>query len=145
MNIQGTEVFFPGTRLRLHTHPDANLTAQLFSNDPPEALRPGYAGNSFYFDIALDVPEISGLPQATWIHKSPTSEPAETQQGIFLDGDRRHLQPLDVRAEFEPLGDGQLTVWLSGQFLWVDTRKPADSPCPIVVVRASLLTVPEGK
>jgi len=118
MNIDGHRVIFPAARLRLEDAGD-HVNALLFSDDPPEAIKDNYQGNSFYLPMVLDIEDPKSLPGATWSHKSTSAagEREDTPYGIYLSGRRTQLVPFDVRAKFskgEPT-----TLMIAGQFLVV--------------------------
>ncbi len=130
---------FPAARLQLIRRDDQTF-ATLFSDDPREALRPDFSGNSFYLEMTLDAmpPDLSA---DGWAHKSLTSERQDTVNGIFLNGTRVHLQPFDVRVEFE--GDlSGMTVHLDGYFFAFRGDSATDVG-RMVLVHAQLPVVPE--
>jgi hypothetical protein len=88
------------------------MTARLES-DEAEA---DPSGNSFSLEMALDIDEPQQLGMAQWHYQAASAERQETTAGIFFDGGKVQLQPLDVTAEFPPQGD-QVIVSLSGKFL----------------------------
>lgn len=115
---------FPPARLRVRQkHAGDPVTAVLFSDDPKTAIDDNYAGNSYYLEMALDVAGPDELGQAIWTYKSPTSARMNSTNGIFLDGTRVQIQPLEVRVEFEPRREG-MGVLLRGHFLMFDGNDP---------------------
>jgi hypothetical protein len=137
MIIDHHPIQFPQALLRIH-QTDGHVMALLYSDDPKDALDNSYRGNGFYFQLKLDDVADAKFAQATWIHHSETSGRAETPYGIFLDGHRRQLQPLDVRIRLLPSATGGMTAEMGGTFLSVD---PQDSLAATqeVVVTARLL------
>lgn len=95
---------FPAARLRIRRprQDGETVRAILFSNDPREAIQDDYHGNSFYLEMDLDTPDASQLASNPWIYRSPSSDRVESPTtGIFLDGTRQQIQPLDVRVDFD--------------------------------------------
>jgi hypothetical protein len=146
MLIDKQRIEFPPARLAMRTR-DGEALVLLHSDDPPDAIDDDYMGNSYYIEMTLDVPESVELSAARWAFKAPTSERIDTDNGIYLDGRKRHLQPFDVTVEF----DGQASpvkVWLSGQFLEFDASEGRTVPGRIVAVTAELdaeLLVKQGR
>jgi hypothetical protein len=136
MMINQQPVQFPPARLRIKSA-DGKVTALLYSDDPKDALDNNYTGNGFYFSLSLDVPDAQ-FDHATWTHQSETSERTDTPFGIFLDGHRRQLQPLDVRIRLLPAASGGIKVEMAGTFLSVDPRDDL-AAAQIVPVAAWLL------
>jgi hypothetical protein len=131
---------FPPARMIVRTKDD-QLSALLFSDDPPAAIDDRYTGNSYYLEIT-DPQLVEGsttLAGALWVFKAPNSERAETVSGIFLQGRRRHLQPFEVRAEFAN-DTAPIKVILGGTFLMFDNEidNAAQLPGRLVHVRAEL-------
>jgi hypothetical protein len=116
---------------------DDQAMALLFSDDPPEAINDNYTGNSFYLELTdLESPEPGKLAGASWGYKAPNSERAESVSGIFLQGRHSHLQPFDVRIQFEG-GESRSTVRMAGTFLQFDDDE-LKAPGKLVNVRAVL-------
>jgi hypothetical protein len=120
MMINQQPIQFPPARLRIKSDHD-KVTAILYSDDPKDALNNNYTGNGFYFTLALDVSDAQ-FDHATWVHQSETSERTDSPYGIFLDGHRRQLQPLDVRIRLLPAASGGMKVEMAGTFLSVDPQ-----------------------
>jgi hypothetical protein len=117
MTINNVLVTFPEARLLVRKEGD-KLNAFLVSNDPPEVINPTYQGNRYYFEMALDaVDDIKNLTEAEFRYKAPTAESQETPNGIFLDGDRQHLEPYDIQVTFDRDGD-HVVADIRGQFLY---------------------------
>ena len=135
MLIDGKRVEFPPAKLRVRDRGDT-LAAILYSDDPKTAIDDKYDGNSFYFDMSLDVTDLRELGSAQWNFKATTSERLETVSGIFIEGRKYHLQPSDVHVEFDR-SESPVTAWVQGTFLMFD---PTDETLPpkVVLVKAEL-------
>ena len=120
MMINQQPVQFPPARLRIKSA-DGKVSALLYSDDPKDALNNNYTGNGFYFSLALDVAD-AHFDHATWVHQSESSDRTDTPYGIFLDGHRRQLQPLDVRIRLLPAASGGMKIEMAGTFLSVDPQ-----------------------
>jgi len=94
----------------------------LFSDDPREALKDSYAGNSYYLRMDLDVDDVASLPQAQWhFHLPGNAAHEDSPYGIFLAGRQTQIQPFDVRAKFRRQdGSTVVTILMSGQFQLVN-------------------------
>jgi len=127
---------FPPARMRLRVEDD-KIVALLHSDDPPEAIEDTYTGNSFYLEMPLEISDRSEIASAEWKFKAPTSDRAESANGIFIEGMRQQLQPFDVQVAFEAQdpATGMMTVYLSGHFLLFDSKEPA-APGRLVLVGA---------
>jgi len=127
---------FPDARLLVRKEGD-KLNTVLVSNDPPEMLNPAYQGNRYYFEMVLDtVDDIKNIARADFVYKAASAEPQETSNGIFLNGDRQHLYPYDIRVVFDKEGD-HLVAELHGTFI--------DANGQWVPVQARLAAKPEMK
>ncbi len=116
MRINGRLLEFPPVRLKLEKD-DQTLTVLLFSDDPPQAIKDNYTGNSFYLQMPLAIANPEDLDLTTWRHQARSQERLDTPFGIYLNGRKIQLQPYNVSATFTPT-DHQLTlVHLTGQFL----------------------------
>ena len=114
---------FPAARLRLASSDD-HVTAILYTSDPPAAINNDYTGNSYYLKMPLtDVADVSAINGAEWRYKSITSDRSDSNDGIFLDGLRHQLQPIDVLVRFEGTGPS-LHVRLAGTFMEYDNAAP---------------------
>jgi hypothetical protein len=117
MSVNGVWVEFPEAKLIVRKEGD-KLSAFLVSNDPPEVINPNYQGNRYYFELKLDaIDDVKNLSVAEFRYKAASAEPQETPNGIFLDGDRQHLQPYDIQVVFDKEGD-HLIADIRGQFLY---------------------------
>ena len=112
---------------RLHLKRDENSVV-LYSDDPRTAIKPSYSGNSYYLVVPLDKNAPLKLDGYMWHYQAPSiGDHPESAEGIFLDGQRYHLQPSDVTIAFR--GEGRkMQVALMGQFLKFDTMAAADGP-----------------
>lgn len=136
ININGTMTLFPAARLRLESD-GQHLVAMLFSDDPRDALKDDYIGNSFYLRMILDIDDAAKLDTAAWHFTAPSSgEKEDSPYGIYLGGRKIALQPFDVRAAFKTTDEGT-TVFLSGQFQVLDDS-PGRGPAQVLMVRGEL-------
>jgi hypothetical protein len=119
MKINGLTLMFPPARLKLEAD-GAHLTALLFSDDPPEAIKDDYQGNSYYLPMPLEIDDVKDLASASWSRRAQSSDRDDSPYGISLNGRKVHLQPYDARAQF--VAGETTSVHLSGQFLMFDDR-----------------------
>jgi hypothetical protein len=126
---------FPPAIVQLR-HRDQKLDAVLLSDDPKEAIKPNYHGNSFYIQIPAQATDVKDLSSAPWRYTAPSSERSDSPDGIFLDGNRLQLQPADMSVRIEGEGPA-LTVYLSGNFQIFDTHDERSEP-KLVPVTATL-------
>jgi hypothetical protein len=129
---------FPPARLRLDSD-GQNVIALLYSDDPREALKSNYTGNSFYLRMVLDVTDPSKLAEATWNYTAPSSgdREADSPYGVFLGGRKIALQPFQVAARFKVEGDATRAL-IVGKFQVLDDT-PGRGPAEILPVSAELL------
>lgn len=138
MHIGGQSTVFPPARLRIESD-GQRLIALLFSDDPRDALKDNYTGNSYYLRMPLDVSELDELAAATWqFTASSSADREDTPYGIYIGGRKAQLTPFQVTGRFavdEPTG--ATSVMLSGQFKLVDesTRR---GPVQLVGVAAEM-------
>lgn len=118
---------FPAARLRV-SEVDGQVVALLHSDDPRDAIDEKYAGNSFYLQMDLDVPAAADFSRTEWRFAASTSEPSQSPYGIFLEGHRYQLQPVDLKVSFERTTPATTTVWMSGRMLLIDIRDSASAP-----------------
>jgi hypothetical protein len=120
---------FPRARLRVQRKDDLVL-ALLFSDDPANREDEAHTGHSFYFEMRLDIDDPADLSDVLWTWQAASAERAESPNGIFLNGWRQHLQPMDVEAAFEPHPDlpDRLVIHLAGRFLMFHTRDRTQGP-----------------
>ena len=129
MHVDGRPVQFAPAVLHL-TAGDGGTKAVLYSDDPDDAMRPGWSGNSFYFEMFFDGKDVaqvlgeSGLADwqgaggpavAEWVFRFPESERRDTDNGLFLAGDTIRLQPADGAVQIDPAG-ARLNVRVEGLF-----------------------------
>ncbi|HEY0008868.1 MAG TPA: hypothetical protein VGB55_09105, partial [Tepidisphaeraceae bacterium] len=96
---------FPPAKLVIKPIEDDRLQVAVFSDDPPEAVRADYRGNSFYFDAAVDTDATADLAGKTVTYRNDPRERLETTTGLFISGGRQILQPLRATITFEKLED----------------------------------------
>lgn len=138
LTIDGRMTEFPPARLRL-TRTAEGVRAMLFSDDPRTATSAEYKGNSFFFDVQLQVSDPAEIHHATYVYKADDSEPSESPNGLFLSGTRYHLQPQDVAIRFD--GEGKkVMAQIAGRFLVVRTSGE-NVPGQIATVQGTLYTV----
>jgi hypothetical protein len=134
--IDGRAVQFPPTKLQLGTGGGDTLAAEMFSDLPKSALRK-YDGNEMYLEMTLadgDGPQ--KVDGATWQFKSAHSGKADSANGIFLNGQTTHLQPVNVIVRFERR-DAGLYAQLMGQFRAFEDGMP-EALAPFVAVQGEL-------
>jgi hypothetical protein len=134
MKIEDRLVQFPPAKLRVGTA-DGKVVALLYTDDPKDAIKNEYSGNSFYFQMQLDADEVKNFADSDWRFKAESNEQADTPYGIFLDGHRKQLQPVDVAITFEPAGGDQTLVSISGKFLMINVED-ASQPTSLVPLLA---------
>jgi hypothetical protein len=142
--IDGRTYNFPEAKLRVGKSGD-HVIARLYTNDPKAALEDDYKGN--HFDLQLRLEDIQ-VPQqvymASWQYQAPSREYNDTPYGIFLEGMRYQLQPLDASARF--LGTMlQVHIDLDGKFLVFDDSDKSGAPPKVVYVKGSMLAAVEYK
>ena len=131
LQIDGQPAKFPAAKLVLSRNA-GSLDAVLCSDDPPTAIDPGYLGNSFMFEMRLDVDDPADLPSAVWEWKAPRKGVQDSSDGIFLVGGRHELQPADVRVTFtRPDPAGPVVATFSGAFY---AFEPHDLSTPVRTV-----------
>jgi len=138
INVNNHSTVFPPARMRIERDGD-HLVATLFSDDPREALKDNYIGNSYYLRMDLDVDNVAALSQAQWHFQLPSSaRQQDSPYGIFLAGRQTQIQPYEVRARFRREdGADHVTVLLSGQFEIVSATSDG-GPSPMLPVAAEL-------
>lgn len=140
ISIDGVPHEFPPAKLYLK-RTTAGVRARLLSDDPPEALERDWRGDSFFFEMDLELPgqqlasvddgELSGnvtakdLEAAEWTFRSETSDRSPTRSGIFLGG-RSHLQPISVSVLFDEVDETTVMVTLEGLFADFDLARPTE-------------------
>jgi hypothetical protein len=141
--IDGQVYSFPGAKIRVGKS-GSHVIARLYSDDPKAALDDDYKGNHYDVQMRLDdIADPQFLYTSAWQFKAPSAEYSDSPYGIFLDGMRYQLQPLDVSARF--LGTmAQVHIDLEGQFLLFDDSDKTAAP-KAVYVKGSLLAPVEYK
>ena len=134
LSIAGRDVAFPAAKLAVVGHGTSGYTLLLCSDDPPTAIDPGYAGNSYVLYMRPPIDRLNELDQ--WDYKPTDGD--DSNSGIFLHGFREQLHPEDVHIVFQKAGD-DMVISLSGHYLRTDTRNPA-APNERVMVNAMLWT-----
>ncbi len=127
ISIDMQTVEFPPARLRLEKT-GSGVVARLFSDDPPAVIHDDYAGNFYYLQMPLNIPDPDRLDTASWRYQASPGRLRDTRSGIFLKGGKKQLQPFDLHVQFQRQNDWTL-VWLDGQF--VNGDKPDAPPVPV--------------
>lgn len=109
---------------------DGHGMATLYSDDPRSALDNKYAGNSFYLQMDMELPDAKSpdgksMDGARWTYRAPSSERSESPTGIYIEGQHWQLQPVDVQGQLEQTG-GAVTAYLGGTFLMFDNTNESD-------------------
>lgn len=143
LTIDGQMYSFPGAKIRVGTS-GTHVLARLYTDDPKAALEDDYKGNHYDLQMRLDdIQSPQMIYMAVWQFKAHSSEYNDTPFGIFLDGMRYQLQPINVSARF--LGTMlQVHIDLEGQFLVFDDSDKSAAP-KTVYVKGSLLAPVEYK
>lgn len=125
---------FPAAKLVLKEI-DGKTQASLFSIDPPEALREGYTGNTFFLEMTFDAPlaEVSGQE---FVYLNSQNDRPDDDTGIFLSGRAVMLQPLEAAVRVEEL-DGRWRASIAGTFQQFEQTSP-DVPTATVRLRATM-------
>ena len=137
MNINGHLTTFPPARMRLESD-GQHVVALLYSDDPREAIKSNYTGNSFYLRMVLDIEVPEKLADANWSYTAPSAgdREADSPYGIFLGGRKIALQPYKVAARFKSEGEAT-TALLRGHFQVLDDT-PGRGPAQVLEVAAEL-------
>lgn len=125
LSIDGRDVAFPAAKLALISHGTGGFTLRLCTDDPPNAIDPGYTGNSYVLDMQLAMDRLTDLPVASWDHKPTDGD--DSASGIYLHGCREQYRPRDVHVTFAKNGD-ELLVYVTGAFLHSDEANPNVPP-----------------
>jgi hypothetical protein len=133
-NAWGTPRQFPPARLRLRGGGDEPVVALLFSDDPKGAIENDWAGDRYYFEMKLPANDLARLDGIQWGYQvsSAAADREESPNGIYLKGDRYHLEPGNVAVRFEGRAPN-MTVWIGGWFLQYDKEDPAGQPKQVLV------------
>ena len=124
--IGDKEYKFPAARLVVQ-QTDPELSLLLFSDEPRATLAKDYAGNRYHLELNLAVPDLNTFTSAEYTQKAPSMAVVESPFGIFIDGDKRQLQPHDIRVLVLKQGE-DVTLHLQGQFLSFDPRNDREPP-----------------
>jgi hypothetical protein len=127
MKINGRLMAFPRARLKVEDD-GPHLNVLLFSDDPPQAIKDDYNGNSFYLQMVLDVADLKDLHLATWRHQARSQEREDTPFGIYLSGRKAQLQPYNVNASFSPGEHNTSIVHVWGNFLMWNNAEATELP-----------------
>lgn len=123
-----TPVQFPRARLRLAGKGDDKLVALLYSDDPKEAISKSWDGDRYYFRMPLPhVADAKALDGAPYRMSVALEGADETTNGVFLKGDRYHMEPVDLSVRFEVQG-GLVTLYVGGRFKQYDTADVEAEP-----------------
>jgi hypothetical protein len=141
--INGQVYKFPVAKLRVGKSTD-HVVARLYTDDPKAALDDDYKGNRYDVQMSLDnLREPQQVCMASWQYKAMSHEYVNAPYGIFLEGMRYQLQPLNASARF--LGTMLMVqVDLEGQFLLFDNADKSAVP-KTVFVKGTLLAPIEYK
>ena len=131
MMVNGVWVDFNQAKLVLRRE-ENRVHAFLSSDDGPEVLKPDYQGNRYYFEMALDtLDDAKDLTLAEYRYKAGSAEPADSPNGIFIDGDRQHLQPYDIEVTFDRDGE-KIVAQIRGQFLYFPKGSVIGQTIPVM-------------
>lgn len=115
---------------------DGRVRVTLFSDDPPETVREGYTGNSFYFAFDLDTDSADDLSGQGFTFHNSASEEDDTTNGVYIAGGRQTLRPLEATVGFD-IQDGRVIAYVAGTFRLFDQQTP-DGPTPPVKLQGRL-------
>jgi hypothetical protein len=136
--IDQQQVEFPAAVLRLRPE-DGQLHPILCSDDPREALNRDYQGNSFYIELPGQFSDAGDLTDKPFVFVNASTDREDVPTGIFLQGNRYHLQAQDVKIELK--GDNAaMEAWISGTFLQFDLQNDS-APGKLVAVAGRLKTL----
>jgi len=129
--IDGQPYGFPPAKLVLKKT-DNGIRATLFSDDPPEALKEDYVGNSFYFDVTFDADSIDELAGQQYDYRNSVGDRTNSTTGIFMTGSKQVLQPVTAAIGFEK-SDGRWVALVGGDFQLFDESSQNDGPVMVKV------------
>jgi hypothetical protein len=124
LTIDNKQVLFPPSKMAILNQKPGDFRVRLCTDDPPTAIEPGYAGNSFLFDMKLGIDSPAGLRTARWIGTSADFDP---DAGIFLGGYKNPYRPEDVQMTFSGSPD-DLSIYVEGTFSHADPKDPFGPP-----------------
>jgi hypothetical protein len=141
--IDGRMYKFPICKIRASKSGD-HVIARLYTDDPKAALEDDYKGNRYDLQMHLDdITDPQQVYMSVWQFKAQSHEYVNSPYGIFLEGMRYQLQPLNATARF--LGTMMMVhIDLEGQFLVFDDADKTGAP-RTVYVKGSLLAPIEYK
>ena len=122
--VDGNEIQFPAAKLAVLHRGNGGYMLRLCTDDPPTAIDPGYAGNSYVLDLWVPIDRISDLPGFQMDYKP---SPGDAVSGIFLHGFKEQLHPLGAHLLFQKDGDA-MVISITGQCEKTDPRNPAARP-----------------
>jgi hypothetical protein len=126
---------FPPAKLLVESR-NGKTVAFLMSDDPKEAIDDDYTGNSYYIELTFDE-ELESLRDRVWHYQAPSAERLDSPNGIFLEGNRKELQPFEMKVQFipAPKDDPSVSdvVWLSGTFYQFETQNERQAPKLVTV------------
>lgn len=142
LTIDGREVAFPPAKLAVIGRGSGSFMLRLCSDDPPTAIDPGYAGNSYVVDMRLPIDRLTDLPGSTWDYRE--SDSSDSNSGIFLHGFREQLHPCDLHVLFQKEKDSpSLMVSINGSCLRNDSKNPAAPSVRVTVSGYLRMAEPE--
>ena len=97
------------------------LNVILSSIEAPDGAASASRANSFLFEMQLDAGTIDDLPSIPWEFRAKDDQPQDSTDGIFLEGGKRQMQPLDVKVTFQKQG-ARMEAQLTGKFLSFDAQ-----------------------
>ena len=124
----GDKIAFPRARIRLSGKGETHLTAYLYSDDPKEAIRRNWQGHRYSFRMPLRVASADHLDEADYRLKVNFVGADETSNGVYLTGDRFHLEPIDLSVRFESVGPKLVRLYIGGLFKQFDTTEVDAEP-----------------
>jgi hypothetical protein len=138
---------FPPAKLVWHKEKGAEkIRTLLCSNDPPEVVSPNYQGNRYSFEMMADAADsVADLSKAEYSYRAPSQEPQDTPNGIFLDGDRTHLQPYEILVTFERREDKQIVAEIQGTFIRVSKGNRLGDMVRVTAILVANPTNPDQK
>ncbi|MGC4031813.1 MAG: hypothetical protein QM754_08790 [Tepidisphaeraceae bacterium] len=129
--INGQDFTFPAAKLVTKANDDG-VRVTLFSDDPPEAVRDGYQGNSFYFRFQLGDDAAADIAGQQFAFRNSFSEQDETSSGLFIAGGRQTLRPASATVTIERV-EQQIVVQVAGTFRLFDDQAADNTPASVRV------------
>jgi hypothetical protein len=137
LNVDGEVREFPPAKLVVETRNNRTV-AFLLSDDPPQAIDNDYKGNSYYLELTF-AEELPTLRDHAWTFQAPSVQRMDSPNGIFLEGNRFHLQPFAVKIAFEHTDEGDSAI-VGGTFYLYELSRPAGADQPEPQPRAVNVT-----